>query len=61
MFRRNPHIMCFSEVISEWKRRGTSPYKWSTVFAALESQLVGENVLAHKLQEELESGYVLFN
>ena len=54
----NEPLQCFAEVFSEWKRRMTMPFSWSTIIEALKSELVGENMLAHKLQEAFESRYI---
>ena len=51
-------IACFGDVFTEWKRRRTSDCSWSTIINALNSQLVGEAALAHKLQTELETRYI---
>ena len=53
----NEPLQCFAEVFSEWKRRMTTPFSWKTITEALKSELVGENMLAHKLQAEFESRY----
>ena len=53
----NDSLLCFGEVFTEWKRRMTTPFSWSTIIDALKSPLVGENMLAHKLQNEFGSRY----
>ena len=49
--------LCFWDVFVEWKKRRTSKCSWSTIIDALNSQLVGETVLADKLKEEMEIRY----
>lgn len=50
-------LACFGEVFMEWRKRMTSDFSWSTIITALKSPLVGENMLAHKLQMELDARY----
>ena len=49
---RDQHL-CFSAVFTEWKERMASPYLWSTIITALESELIGENRLAQDLRKEM--------
>ena len=46
---------CYSNVFTRWKNQNlkTHPYTWLTVVQALESQSVGENLLASKIKNEL--------
>ena len=46
---------CYSNVFTRWKNQNlkTHPYTWLTVVRALESQSVGENLLASKIKNEL--------
>ena len=45
---------CYSNVFTRWKNlNSTHPYTWSTVVQALESETVGEKLLASKIKNEL--------
>ena len=46
---------CHSDVFTRWKNLNstTHPYTWSTVVQALESETVGEKLLANKIKNEL--------
>ena len=46
---------CYSNVFTRWKNQNstTHPYTWSTIVQVLESQTVGEKLLASKIKNEL--------
>ncbi len=50
-------IHCFISVFSEWEKRLSSPYSWSTIVDALKAPSIEENKVASELIASLENNY----
>ena len=50
-WRIKQDVCYFADIFDVWKRSGSPPYTWATIFNVLRAPIVGEVQLAHELEE----------
>ena len=52
---RGDSVRCFESIFKYWEsgQPGTKPFRWTSIMEALNTKMIGENALAHRLLEKM--------